>query len=177
MTNGTLDNGLNLADIKANAFQFCLKIHGALMECSDTLREDALQLLEQLGNPELDEDDRYASSMLLADILFPHRDPNGCVGLDLAEAEKFSTQQEDPAVNEEAAHELGRMNLEEATFADRLQRLMHEKGITQERLAEQIGVGQPAISMMLQRQCRPQQRTVKRIADALGVSPGDLWPL
>jgi len=43
-------------------------------------------------------------------------------------------------------------------------------------LAEKIGVGQPAISMMLQRQCRPQKRTVMRIAEALGVSAEELWP-
>ena len=48
--------------------------------------------------------------------------------------------------------------------------------MTQEQLAAKIGVGQPAISNMLNRQCRPQRRTVKRLATALDVSPEDLWP-
>ena len=42
-------------------------------------------------------------------------------------------------------------------------------------LANASGVGQPAISMMLSRNCRPQKRTVIRIAAALGISPGELW--
>jgi len=48
--------------------------------------------------------------------------------------------------------------------------------MTQEELAEKTGVGQPAISNMLNRQCRPQHRTVRRFADALGISPEELWP-
>lgn len=48
--------------------------------------------------------------------------------------------------------------------------------MTQDQLAEKIGVGQPAISMMLKRQCRPQKRTVQRLAEALGVAAEELWP-
>lgn len=29
--------------------------------------------------------------------------------------------------------------------------------------------------MMLQRRCRPQQRTVRKLAEALGVSKATLW--
>jgi transcriptional regulator with XRE-family HTH domain len=53
---------------------------------------------------------------------------------------------------------------------------MDKAGLTQEQLAEKIGVGQPAISMMLKRQCRPQKRTVQRLAEALGVAAEELWP-
>jgi len=48
--------------------------------------------------------------------------------------------------------------------------------MTQEALAAKLGVGQPAISNMLNRQCRPQRRTVLRLAQALGISPEELWP-
>jgi transcriptional regulator with XRE-family HTH domain len=68
------------------------------------------------------------------------------------------------------------MDREEATFADRLRAVMQERGVTQEQLAERIGVGQSAIAMMLQRQCRPQRRTVSRMAEALEVPPDRLWP-
>jgi transcriptional regulator with XRE-family HTH domain len=68
------------------------------------------------------------------------------------------------------------MDQEEASFADRLRSLMEKKGLTQEQLAAKVGVGQPAISMMLQRNCRPQRRTVLRLAEAFGVSPEELWP-
>ncbi len=48
--------------------------------------------------------------------------------------------------------------------------------MSQVELAAAIGVGQPAISMMLSRNCRPQRRTVECIARALEVTPNDLWP-
>ena len=48
--------------------------------------------------------------------------------------------------------------------------------VSEEKLAEMIGVTQPAISMMLQRECRPQRRTIVRIAEALELDPQDLWP-
>jgi len=53
---------------------------------------------------------------------------------------------------------------------------MARRGMTQEALAAKLGVGQPAISNMLNRQCRPQRRTVLRLAQALGISPEELWP-
>ena len=53
---------------------------------------------------------------------------------------------------------------------------MKQRSITQEQLAEAIGVGQPAVSMLLSRTCRPRKRTVERIAVALGVEPSELWP-
>jgi transcriptional regulator with XRE-family HTH domain len=71
---------------------------------------------------------------------------------------------------------LQRMDKEEADFADRLRQLLEEKDITQQELAEKLGIGQSAISMMLGRSCRPQRKTVSRIAEALGVSSEALWP-
>jgi transcriptional regulator with XRE-family HTH domain len=53
---------------------------------------------------------------------------------------------------------------------------MQAKKWTQEMLAEKAGVGQPAISNMLNRQCRPQRRTIQKFAAVLGVSPDELWP-
>ena len=69
-----------------------------------------------------------------------------------------------------------RMDLEEETFATRLHDLMSKRGISQVDLAAMIGVGQPAICMMLSRNCRPQRRTIERLSQALRVSPTDLWP-
>jgi transcriptional regulator with XRE-family HTH domain len=64
---------------------------------------------------------------------------------------------------------------EEQTFAQRLSAFLTEKEMTQEQLASAIGVGQSAISNMLNRQCRPQRKTVARIAAALGIEPAELW--
>ena len=70
----------------------------------------------------------------------------------------------------------GRMDQEEAQFVERLSRLLAERQVTQAELAQRMGVGQPAVSMLLARKCRPQPRTLGRIADALGVRVEDLWP-
>lgn len=80
------------------------------------------------------------------------------------------------SVSEEAKNAIADLDREEEEFATRLQKLMIEKGVTQQQLAEKLKVGQPAISNMLNRQCRPQRRTIYRIAGALGVNPEELWP-
>jgi lambda repressor-like predicted transcriptional regulator len=143
----------------------------ALEECEDELREEAIELFRQLASGELTPDEEFATVTLLAEILFPNRDVNHLPGLDFEASEPLAKQQtpEAEAVFEE-------MNRQEASFADNLRDLMEKNGMTQADLAEKLGIGQPAVSMMLQRQCRPQKRTVIRIAEALGVEPSVLWP-
>jgi transcriptional regulator with XRE-family HTH domain len=70
----------------------------------------------------------------------------------------------------------GRMDQEETQFAERLSRLLAERQLTQAELARRICVGQSAVSMLLSRKCRPQPRTLGKIAEALGVGVEDLWP-
>jgi DNA-binding XRE family transcriptional regulator len=69
-----------------------------------------------------------------------------------------------------------RLDQEESVFAANLARLLGERQLTQAELARRVGVGQPAISMMLARKCRPHWRTVGKIAAALGVTVEELWP-
>ena len=68
------------------------------------------------------------------------------------------------------------LDTQEANFADRLKELMKAKAITQQQLASRIGCSQPAISQMLNRQCRPQRSTILNLAAALDVEPHELWP-
>jgi lambda repressor-like predicted transcriptional regulator len=121
-------------------------------------------------DPDTTEDEKAMAKHTIADILFPNY-YNGNLGMDLEEAENDAA-----AANEELKEIISEMDLEEATFSDALRVGMERAGVTQRELAEKIGVGQPAIANMLKRQCRPQMRTVVRIAEALGVCPGDLWP-
>ncbi len=65
---------------------------------------------------------------------------------------------------------------EDLTFSQRLSACLESKGVTQEEIASKIGVGQSAIANLINRNCRPQRKTVLRLADALGVPPQDLWP-
>lgn len=142
----------------------------AYLECSDELQAHARKLFASLADPQTDDDDRTLAAMTLADVLFPNLF-EGELGSDLEECEAQGAK-----YSQETRETLERMDREESTFADHLRAVMQECGVTQVQLAERIGVGQPAIAMMLQRQCRPQRRTVVRMAEALGVPPERLWP-
>jgi predicted XRE-type DNA-binding protein len=157
--------------LQASALQAATPIVLALAECDEELREDAIELFKQLASGELDQEQQYATTALLAEILFPNCDGQGQPGLDLAEAEEIAAK-----VDPDAQRVLERMDKEEAGFARRLREIMEEKGLTQAQLAELVGIGQPAISMMLNRSCRPQRKTVLRFAEALGVPAQSLWP-
>jgi lambda repressor-like predicted transcriptional regulator len=143
----------------------------AFIECSNELQQHAKEMLVVLLDPEVNEDDRFLAASTLADILFPNtHEGDKMLGMDLEAAEEMAKQ------SPEAAAALAEMDRDEETFAVRLRQSMEEKGVTQEALAKKTGVGQPAISMMLNRACRPQRKTVEKIAAALGVEPGQLWP-
>ncbi len=157
--------------LQVSALQASAPIVLALAECDEELRTEAIELFKQLATGELDEEQRFATVALLAEILFPNSDTKGAPGLDLVEAEAIASST-DPEVNDV----LARMEEEESFFADRLRELMEVKGLTQAELAAKVGIGQPAISMMLSRACRPQRKTVLRFAEALGVPPEQLWP-
>lgn len=162
----TLDNeNTMVAQIRAFA-----PLMMAYLECSDELQKAARKMFAALADPNLDEDDRHLAAMTLAEILFPNKH-EGTLGSDLNECEQMDAKH-----SEETHRALEAMDDEEASFAERLRAVMDLKGVTQLELAEKIGVGQPAISMMLQRACRPQKRTVTKLAEALGVDAGDLWP-
>lgn len=137
----------------------------ALAECGDALRTHALALIGVLLDPDTDDDDRFLTAATLADVLYPAPPgADGTPGVDLAAA--------DP----DDAAALADMDREEATFAAALAEAMAARGVSQSELAKRVGIGQPAISMMLARECRPQKRTVRRLADGLGMTPAELWP-
>lgn len=160
----------SVATLQASALLASAPIVLALMECEDELRAEAIELFKQLASGELDEEQHFATTALLAEILFPNADSNGLPGLDLGEAETLA-----PSADSETKDILARMDEEESSFAQRLRALMEAKELTQADLAAKVGIGQPAISMMLNRACRPQRKTVLRFADALGVSVQELW--
>jgi transcriptional regulator with XRE-family HTH domain len=91
--------------------------------------------------------------------------------MELAESEQMGCE-----YSQEMKHAVEIMDREEAEFATRLAAIMKDRKLSQEGLAKLVGVGQPAISNMLNRQCRPQRATVERFANALEVPPDKLWP-
>ncbi len=156
--------------LQLSALQASTPVVLALAECDEELRAEALELFEQLAGGELDQEQRYATTALLAEILFPNADSVGLPGLDLVEAETAAA-----SLDPESKRIAVRMDEEESAFARRLRERMTAMGLTQSELAEKVGIGQPAISMMLSRSCRPQRKTILRFAQALGVTAEELW--
>lgn len=146
------------------------RFFGALAECSDAIQEAVGRLLHVVKGPETTPPERQRALMTMADALFPNSDKVGEYGLDIAESEAGAA-----AENPSLAREVQRMDAQEATFAERLRKLIQAKRISQQKLAERIGVSQPAISQMLNRNCRPQKKTILKLAEALNVRPCDLW--
>ena len=63
------------------------------------------------------------------------------------------------------------------SFGERVDAIMRQRGLNQRDLALAIGMHVSAVYVMLSRRCyKPWRRTVKRVADALGVAPTELWP-
>jgi len=63
------------------------------------------------------------------------------------------------------------------SFGGRLKRLRRTKGLNQKQLAEASNMTQPQISYLEGGKHRPQEATVKSLAEALDVSPEELLPL
>ena len=144
---------------------------GALAECSDEIQGVVFQMVSIVENPQASPLERQRALMTIADALFLNPDDEGEYGQDLAASETSAA-----AVYANLGREVQRMDCQEATFADRLRELMTIKRVTQEELSNRVGCSQPAISQMLNRKCRPQKKTILKLADALQVQPQELWP-
>ena len=142
----------------------------AYLESSNEVQQVVGRMLQVLDDPSSSEEQRNMAISTIADALFrnPHK---GEYGMDLAASEG-----EAAVVEPRLQAIVKRMDEEEDSFALRLRKLMDDQCITQAELAKRIGVGQPAISNMLNRNCRPQKKTIMKLATALNVSPTDLWP-
>lgn len=119
---------------------------GALVECTDEVQQVVVSSLQVVKDPRTTLAKRKRALVTITDALL----------LNPMESDAPATQQE--------------------SFAQRLRELMDAKQVSQRELAERVGCSQPAISQMLGRMCRPQKKTILKLAEALGVPPCDLWP-
>ena len=128
----------------------------AYLECSDEVQQVVGRMLQVLDDPSSSEEQRNMAISTIADALFrnPHK---GEYGMDLAASEG-----EAAVVEPRLEAIVKRMDEEEDSFALRLRKLMDDQCITQAELAKRIGVGQPAISNMLNRNCRLRRREPTR---------------
>src|SRR5262249_20622251 len=138
----------------------------AFFQLDARAQQEIQEQVKRLGDPQTSPAERDCVEKMLAARLqsAPDRYHAGRV---VSREERFSSAQ-----RELRAH----MEQVEAAFAATLARLMAERQLTQAQLAERIGVGQSAISMLLKRRCRPQRRTLGKLAEALGVPVEELWP-
>jgi lambda repressor-like predicted transcriptional regulator len=150
-----------LYEISLQAF---IEVKNALDECDAEVQAVVMDMLDIYKDNSTSQDEKQLAMHTIMDALFSSQ------SVDLLSSERLI------AGSAVAEHRKQEMDQEEQIFSDRLRQLMTEKGIGQEQLAAQMGVGQSAISNMLNRQCRPQQRTIERAAEALGVAPEELWP-
>ena len=76
----------------------------------------------------------------------------------------------------EGAAAVDRLEREAKAFGSNVTRLRGQSGLTQSGLADAANMTQPQISYLERGEHRPQESTVKKLAEALGVSPEDLLP-
>jgi DNA-binding Xre family transcriptional regulator len=155
ITSATSDP-VTMEELKAFA-----KLLQAYLNCDEEDRQGITSMTSIATDPDATDDEIEAALETLREGLFPTEPVDLGIDRELEPDEESIWKQ---------------MDFEEETFASRLDRCMKTKRMSQVELAAAIGVGQPAISMMLSRNCRPQHRTVEKIARALDVPPNDLWP-
>jgi len=126
---------------------------GAIAESSDATQQIVLRMLDVVKNPATTPAQRQHALKLIDDALFP----------------ESATLMAGPPADSP-------LDTQQATFAKRLRAVMQAKRISQQELANRVGVSQPAISQMLHRDCRPQKQTILKLAEALSVPASDLWP-
>lgn len=136
----------------------------AFVECSREMQEIVLEMAAIVSDESSTDDERLAAFDAMMEALFP--------GTSADILEVYHRGLKSP----EAAQAAADLKAEEREFADRVRKLMLERNVTQDQLAQAIGIGQPAVSNILNRRCRPQRRTIVRFAEALNVQPEELWP-
>jgi lambda repressor-like predicted transcriptional regulator len=139
----------------------------AFAECSDEVQKGIVDMGVIISDESTDDDEKAAAEITLMEALYPRYHGEG-LGIDSCHYDKIQ-RETDPDIE-------STMDNEESAFAENLSRFMQEKHLTQADLAAKVGVGQPAIANMLARQCRPQRRTIEKVAKALSVDPRALWP-
>lgn len=150
-----------LAAISVQAF---LEVKHALDECAPEIRDVVTEMMEVYASNDASPQEKRLALHTIIEALFP------------ASSAEILQRERAVAQTATARQFATRMEEEEKVFASRVRQLMEEQEMTQQMLADKLGISQPAVANILNRQCRPQQRTVERIAEALGVTSAAIWP-
>jgi lambda repressor-like predicted transcriptional regulator len=156
-----ISTATKLAEANIQTF---LAVKSAFDECSPEVQAVVTEMLGIYNNPASSQSERQLAINTVIEAVFPGD------SAETLEMERVCARS--AAAQAHAAKLAG----EEQFFSERVRSLLKEKGLTQEELAQRIGISQPAVANMLNRNCRPQKKTVARFADVLGVSEESLWP-
>jgi transcriptional regulator with XRE-family HTH domain len=148
------------------------------MECSDNVQSVVRSMFAVLDNPHVTNEDRQRATRTIADALYlKPEEGHGGYGFDLVRVEQEpATKHPEEHRRPLVAQRLEQLDKQQATFSERLRSILGQKNFTQEELAERIDCTQSAISKMINRNSRPQKKTILKMAAALNVAPTELWP-
>ena len=147
------------------------------MECSDVVQSVVRSMFAVLEYEHSTDEDKQRAFSTIADSLFLNpENGHGSYGMDLTRIERDSAMGH-PVESRRSviSNRLDQLDAQEASFANQLSKLLIEKNITQEELADRTGCTQSAISKMLTRNARPRRTTIFKKAEALRVEPTQLW--
>jgi len=147
----------------ATALEAARFIH-AFVECNRQTQENVLEMAAIIRDPESTPEERTLAGDAIMECLCP------MMAVDIQD--EYPTR----VKSEGAAKLISDLHDEDKAFADKVRQYMAQNGVTQEMLAQKAGIGQPAVSNIINRRCRPQRKTVVKFAEALGVEPQELWP-
>ena len=176
---------MELKDFPKDAFRAILNIDSKqrelihrYLECSDEVQSVVRSMFAVLEHSLTTSEDRQRAITTIADALFVNPlEGHGNYGFDFLTAKRDASRKHEQVERRPVvAARLDQLDSQESTFAHRLRKILDEKNVTQEELAERIDCTQSAISKMLSRDARPQRKTILKMAQALNVEPTDLWP-
>ncbi len=158
-------------DSKLVASRAFAEVFREYIECSDKIQKVIRDMVEIVTDPDATEEERRMACITMADALFPSYH-DGRLGVELQNAED-----RDALRSQEFKESCDTLDAEETCFADCVQTILKDRGMSQAALADACGIGESAISNLLSRRSRPQRRTVEKIANALNVLPAAIWPV
>lgn len=176
---------MDVKDFPNDAFRAILNIDAKqrelirlYLECSDEVQSVVRSMFAVLDHSSTTSEDRQRAMTTIADALFVNpMEGHGRYGFDFLTAERDAAQKHEQIERRPVvSSRLDQLDSQEATFSERLRKILDEKNVTQEELATRIDCTQSAISKMLSRNARPHRKTILRMAQALNVQPTDLWP-
>ena len=140
-----------------------------LTECSDEIQGVVFQMVSIVENPRTTASERHRALATIAKVLSLNSATRG------ASARTGGVRGQRSSGALQPGGRCRRWIAKRPAFADRLHELMELKRVTQQELSNRVGCSQPAISQMLNRKCRPQKKTILKLAEVLaGPTAGTL---